>query len=86
MKKEYTEIIVQSFIPENTSGLHGKIHIRPVSNQSPFEEDMMVECSKDLSYKFEVGTRFIIRAIITSRKNGKPFIYSSYKWPYTVLK
>lgn len=85
-KQEYTDIIVESFIVDNTSGKHGLIHIRPLPNQFPFEENMFVECSKELSNDYPVGTRFSIKAKITSRKGGKPFIYSHYSWSYKVLK
>ncbi|RYY49292.1 MAG: hypothetical protein EOO06_07635 [Chitinophagaceae bacterium] len=85
MNSKYSEVIVESFIPQNTSGQHGLIHIRPIPGQDPFLPDMMVECSKDLSYKYEIGTKFRIKAKITSKEDGKPFIYSYYRWTYTVL-
>jgi hypothetical protein len=83
---EYDLIIVESYIPRNTSGLHGPIHIRPLSNQEPFKTTMHVECSKDLSYGYPVGTKFRIRAKITQREKGTKFIYSHYSWKYEVLK
>jgi len=88
MAKEpnYLEIKVESFIPTKTSGLHGRIHIRPLPGQHPFLPEMRVECSKDLSNNYEVGTKFIIKGKITSRDGGSEFIYSSYRWPYIVLK
>ncbi len=86
--KEYQEIVVQSFIleKEKTSGKHGLIHIRPLPNQFPFEEDMFVECSKELVNDFPLGSKFILKAKITSRNGGKPFIYSHYSWSYKVLE
>jgi hypothetical protein len=47
---------------------------------------MFVECSKELSTNYPVGTRFRIKAKITTRHSGTPFIYSSYRWEHEVLK
>ncbi|MDR6943029.1 hypothetical protein [Mucilaginibacter pocheonensis] len=85
MGKDYTEIVVESFLPTSTAGLHGKVHIRPVAGQDPFLPSMFVECSKELSEDYEVGTKFLIKAKVTSRKGKGVFIYSSYKWRYVVL-
>ena len=84
-KKDYAEIIVESFIPESTSGPHGQVHIRPLDGQYPFLPGMHVQCSKELSEDYPIGTQFRIRAKITTRSGGKPFIYSSYKWTYVVI-
>ena len=83
--KNYDIIIVESFIPTNTSGRHGNIHIRPLPGQEPFLQTMFVECSKDLINNFPVGTKFRIKAKITSKEGGTPFIYSYYGWSYEVV-
>jgi hypothetical protein len=46
---------------------------------------MMVECSKSLSYAHPVGALFRIRAKITSKEGGTSFVYSSYKWPVSIV-
>jgi hypothetical protein len=84
--EDYQKIIVESYQPEKTSGLHGKIHIRPTPGQDPFTPDMHVECSKDLSRDYPIGTKFLIKAKITSRQGESEFIYSHYNWSYEVLK
>jgi len=84
-KEEYDFIIVESFIPLDSNGRHGPIHIRPIPGQDPFKETMFVECSKDLSYGYPLGTRFRIKAKITQREGGTPFIYSHYLWKYEVI-
>ena len=86
MINQYDYIIVESFVVSNTSGKHGPIHIRPLRNQDPYLETMFVECSKELSYDYPIGTRFRIKAKITSKQGGTPFIYSYYKWGYEVLR
>ena len=85
-EKEYQEIIVESFYPSDLSGKHGPVHIRPLSGQDPYLETMYVECSKDLSYNYPVGTRFRIKAKIVDEPPVAAFIYSHYKWSYTVLQ
>ncbi len=80
----YRNIVVESFIPTNTSGLHGKIHIRPVSGQG-HSTTLHVECSKTLSSEYPVGTRFQIRAKLTDRKGGGQYLYSSPRWEFKVL-
>ncbi len=83
---EYREIIVESFKTLETSGRHGQIHIRPIKDQYPFLQNMFVECAKKLIKDFSLGTRFKITAKITNRLGGTQFIYSHYKWPFSVLK
>ena len=83
--EEFSYIIVESYKPKNTSGLHGAIHIKPISGQEPYTEDMHVECSKVLSDDYPVGTKFKIKAKITNKEGGKPFVYSHYSWDYEVL-
>ena len=86
MKKEYEYIFVESYKPEVNKGYHGEIHIKPIAGQEPYTEDMHVECSKDLSYDYPIGTKFRIKAKITNKEGGKPFVYSHYSWSYEVLK
>jgi hypothetical protein len=83
--QEYIDIIVESYEPENTSGLHGKVHIRPCPGQDPFLPEMHVECSKALSRNYPVGTKFRIRAKLKSRLGGNLFVYSNYNWKFDVL-
>ena len=39
---QYENIIVEGFIPENLSGRHGEVHIRPIKGQQPFSHKMFV--------------------------------------------
>jgi len=80
----YFYIKVESYLPRNTSGLHGKIHIRACKGET-LPQDLHVECSKDLSTKFPVGTQFKIKAKLTDREGMGKFIYSSYRWPFEVI-
>lgn len=82
----YQLVIVESYKPASTAGLHGEVHIRPVDGQG-LDTNMRVECSKELSdtNKFPLGSKFKIKAKVTSREGGTPFLYSSYKWAYQKL-
>ncbi len=83
---EYDYILVESFKPIDTSTRHGLIHIRPLPDQEPYDSEMFVACSKDMSNNYPVGTKFRIKAKITSREGGTAFIYSHYSWPYEVIQ
>jgi hypothetical protein len=83
--REYKEAVVESYIPTGRSGIHGLVHIRPAAGQ-PFPQDLHVECAKRLSRDYPVGTRFRIRAKLTSREGGTPFLYSYFGWPVEVLE
>ena len=78
---DYKEVIVETFNPTSTSGLHGAVHVRPAPDQ-PFPQTMLVECSHRLITDYPVGTRFRIRAKITDEEGGRPFLYSYHGWPF----
>jgi hypothetical protein len=80
----YQLVEVESYLPAKTSGLHGKVHIRPCEGQG-FPRNMHVECSKSLSRNYPVGTRFRIRAKLTDREGEGDFLYSYFGWKYDVL-
>lgn len=80
----YRFVEVESYRPSSTSGLHGKVHIRPCPGQG-YPENMHVECSKALSRDYPVGTRFRIQAKLTDREGSGDFLYSYYRWRYEVL-
>lgn len=80
----YMMVEVESYRPQSTSGLHGKVHIRPCEGQG-YPSTMHVECSKRLSEAYPVGTRFRIKAKLTDREGGGEYLYSNYRWVYEVL-
>jgi hypothetical protein len=83
-EEPYVWVKVESYLPANTSGLHGKVHIRPCAGQG-YPHDMHVECSKQLSTGYPVGTRFRLRAKLTDREGEGEFLYSYFGWSYEVL-
>jgi hypothetical protein len=80
----YEYVVVETYYPANTSGLHGPIHVRPVEGQN-YPTTLHVECSKSLVRDYEVGTRFRIRAKLTDREGGGQFLYSYFGWKVEVL-
>jgi hypothetical protein len=84
LPSDYEWIEVESFRPGQTSGLHGKVHVRPVAG-GPYPTTLHVECSKSLSRNYPVGTRFRIRAKLTDREGGGQYLYSSWQWAFDVI-
>ncbi|MBN8993036.1 MAG: hypothetical protein J0H42_32790 [Rhizobiales bacterium] len=82
----YRNCIVESYYPDDTSGLHGPVHIRPIAGQA-FPTHLHVECNKDLSNPrlYKVGTLFRIRAKLTDREGSGDFLYSYFGWPVDVV-
>jgi hypothetical protein len=80
----YQMVLVESYLPSSTSGLHGLVHIRPCEGQG-FPIDMHVECAKSMSNDYPVGTRFRIKAKVTDKEGGRDFLYTSWRWKYEVL-
>jgi hypothetical protein len=80
----YRSVIVESYEPASTSGLHGAVHIRPLPDQG-LPTDIHVRCPKVLSRAYRVGTRFRITAKLTDKEGGRPFLHSHHNWPYEVL-
>ncbi len=86
-ESDYSYIIVESYIPKVRTGKHGEVHARPIAGQEPFETTMMVSCNPNIEDKtlHPVGTRFKIKAKITSRNGGTPYVYSNHTWDYVVV-
>jgi len=82
--ESYSWIVVESFRPRSTAGLHGEIHVRPTAGQG-LDTTMFVECSKELVRNYPVGTRFRIWAKITDKEGSRPFLYTYFGWRYDVL-
>jgi hypothetical protein len=80
----YEWIVVESYKPTRTSGLHGPIHVRPVAGQG-YSTDLQVECSRSLVRDFPLGTRFRLRVKLTDRESGGEYLYSYWGWAFDVL-
>lgn len=82
----YFYVEVESYLPTNTSGLHGKVHIRPLPGQADFAPRMHVACSEKLKKGYPVGTKFLIKGKITDLEGGNPYIYSHYNWTFEIIE
>ena len=80
----YHYIIVESYEPISTAGLHGPVHVRPVAGQM-FPTTLHVECSKSLVRDYPVGTRFRIKVKLTDKEGGGEFLYSYFGWNVQVV-
>jgi hypothetical protein len=83
----YHDVIVESFVPDRTSGLHGKVHIRPVAGQM-FDQSIHVECPRVMrdTAIYPLHTKFQIRAKLTDKEGGRSFLYSHHSWKFVVLE
>jgi hypothetical protein len=78
----YREVAVESFLDPRTGGLR----IRPMAGQA-YATSMRVQCARALADPsvYPPGTRFLIRAKLTDRNGGAPFLYAYHGDPVRVL-
>jgi hypothetical protein len=78
----YREVAVESAADPRT----GRVRIRPVAGQA-YATSMRVQCSRKLadSELYPIGTRFLIRAKLTDRMGGAPYLYAHHGDPVKVL-
>ena len=70
---------------EVKSGKKRHIHARPVTGQEDFPAKLDAECCRYMRENYPVGTIFLVWAIVTDRK-GTDFVYTSWQWPYEIVK
>ena len=80
----YRYVIVESYYPDRTGGLHGHVHIRPVPGQG-YPKQIAVECPREMVNNHPVGTRFRIKAKLTDRKGRGEYLYSHHSWPFEII-
>jgi hypothetical protein len=78
----YREVAVES-VPDPRTGA---LRIRPVAGQA-YATSMRVQCSRTLRDPdlYPAGTRFLIRAKLTDRMGGAPYLYAHHGDPVKVL-
>jgi hypothetical protein len=78
----YRDVAVESVPDPRTGGLR----IRPMAGQA-YATSMRVHCSRLLSdpERYPAGTRFLIRAKLTDRAGGAPYLYAHHGDPVKVL-
>lgn len=85
LDEPYRLVVVESFKPSATSGLHGEVNIRPAAGQGLLTT-LHVECAKKLSRDYPLGTKFRIKAKLTDREGSGEYLYSNFNWPFDVLE
>jgi hypothetical protein len=78
----YREVAVESVCDPRT----GRLRIRPMLGQA-YATSMRVQCARALADPavYPAGTRFLIRAKLTDRDGGPPFLYAWHGDPVQVL-
>ncbi len=79
----YREIVIETYRAVNEPS-HHNIRARPVAGQG-LDTSMNVECSSEMREGCDPGTKLKVRAKITNREDGTPFLYTHYKWDYQIL-
>ena len=71
----YRDVAVESFTDPRT----GLLRIRPMAGQA-YATSMRVQCSRALRdpQMYPAGTRFLIRAKLTDRAGGAPYLYAHH--------
>lgn len=82
-KLGYQSILVQSYASTD-SNHRFSVEIRPISGEI-FPTSLLVECSKEMHTDYPLGTIFRICATLKQKKDSRPHLYSSYRWPFLVV-
>jgi hypothetical protein len=71
----YRDVAVESVLDPRTGGLR----IRPMAGQA-YATSMRVHCARALRDPelYPAGTRFLIRAKLTDRQGGAPYLYAHH--------
>jgi hypothetical protein len=71
----YREVAVESFLDPRT----GDLRVRPMAGQA-YATSMRVQCSRALRdpAQYPAGTCFLIRAKLTDRQGGAPYLYAHH--------
>jgi hypothetical protein len=78
----YREVAVESAVDPRT----GELRIKPIAGQA-YATSMRVQCARALRDPelYPAGTRFLIRAKLTDRAGGAPYLYAHHGDPVKVL-
>lgn len=79
----YKNYIVTT-VKSNGGGSSADIRVIPIEGQG-VDTNMKVRCSRKMRNLYEVGTLFKIKAHITDRQGGTPFLDSTRDWAYEVV-
>ena len=78
----YVNVVVETYYDTDPSR---SIRVRPIPGQV-FPPTINVECSRAMRMQHPVGTRFRIRAKLTDKEGGRPFLYTRYSWRFDLVR
>ena len=79
----YSEIVIVTYEPRGEPSAE-RVRARPLPGQG-ISTDSKVSCCKKMREGNPIGTKFIIRAKVTDREGGTPYLYSHPQWPYEIV-
>lgn len=71
-------------VPYYGGGSRHNVRARPLPGQG-VDTSVFVECCSAMRTSHPVGSVFRITGKLTDREGGTPFLYTSYRWAYTVV-
>lgn len=80
----YRYIVVETYRQVGEAS-RSEIRARPLPGQG-VPEHIHVECSKRMRDSYPPGTKFRIRACLKQKFAGPQFLYTSWQWPFEVVK
>lgn len=81
--REYRFVAVETFLAPGEAS-RSSVRVRVLPGQG-VKQNIRVECSNELRYKFPLGTVFILHAKLTSRKSVGYFVYSYFKESFSTI-
>lgn len=79
----YRDVVIETFENPGEPAAE-RIRARPLPGQG-LDTTMRVSCSSSMREKFKPGTKVKIRAKVTDREGGTPYLYCHHSWAYEVL-
>lgn len=79
----YKDYIVTT-VKSKGGGSSANLRVVPVKGQG-LDTNMKVRCSRKMRDLYDIGTLFRIKAKITDREGGTPFLDCTRDWAYEVV-
>lgn len=79
----YMQVVIQTYAAKGERSPR-EIRARPLPGQG-LDPNMNVECSEAMRNRYPPGSLLLVKAKVTDREGGAPFLYSHYGWAYRLL-
>lgn len=79
-EKVYSRIIIESFIPQSTTGHKIEVLLRPIPGQI-YPPTMLVEASRHMrnTDRYPLHTKFVVNVCEKQKEGCKPHLYCNYR-------